>query len=215
MRAAGPPLDLGGRGFRLPQLELSPEKVLVAANVLSLSRGVAALGLLAMSLAGASVLALLLVAAAMWSTDAIDGWVARRGWARGARPRLDGAALDPLMDDVAFACGFLILFGEGVVPLWFVAGLFVSRILFALIRTTGLAYDQPFARPLPVTKLNGAVLAIGQLLLLAHLSSSGSFLDSDAFVVATIATMTATTIYSVVQFAARRHGRLLLRLLTP
>lgn len=215
MRAASPSLDLGGRGLPLPDLELSPERSLVAANLLSLSRGVAALALVAMSLAGASTLSLLIVAAAMWSTDALDGWVARRAWARGARRRRDGAALDPLMDDVAFLCGFLILLGEGVAPLWFVAGLLVSRVLFALIRTVGLAYEQPFAAPLLVTKLNGAVLAVGQLLLLAHLAFPSSFLGGDALVVVAIATMTATTAFSVIQFAARKHGHLLARLLTP
>lgn len=216
MRTANPPLDLGGRGVRLPRLELSPEKALVAANALSLSRGIAALGILAMSLAGAPAIAVLAVASAMWLTDALDGWVARRGWARGARRRVDGEALDPLMDDVAFVCGFLVLFGADAVPLWFVAGLLVSRILFALIRMAGLAYAEPFfARPLLVTKFNGAVLAIGQLLLFAHIAFPDTLAGSDGLALVAVATMTATTTYSVVQFAVRRHGRLLARLLTP
>jgi phosphatidylglycerophosphate synthase len=216
MRTANPPLDLGTRGVRIPQLELGPEKALVVANSLSLSRGIAALGLLAMSLAGASAIAVLLVASAMWLTDALDGWVARRGWARGARPRIDGAVLDPLMDDVAFVCGFLVLLVADAVPLWFVAGLLVSRVLFALVRMTSLAYAEPsFARPLLVTKCNGAVLAIGQLLLLAHVGFPNTLIGSDGLALAIVATMAATTIYSVVQFAVRTHGRLLVRLLTP
>lgn len=215
MRVASPPLELGGRGLSRPRLSLSPRELLVAANALSLSRGVAALVILGLSLTGAPPAALLAIASAMWLTDALDGWVARRGWERGARRRLDGAALDPLMDDVAFVCGFLILFGAGVVPLWFVAGLFVSRVLFALIRMTGLAYGESFGYPLLATKLNGAVLALGQLVLLAHMSFSSTFLAGDALVVAAIGTMTATTTYSVARFAVRRHGRLLGRLLVP
>jgi phosphatidylglycerophosphate synthase len=216
MRTASPPLDLGGRGIRLPALTIRPEKILVAANALSLSRGIAALIILALSLAGVSPIVVLAVAGPMWLTDALDGQVARAGWRRGARRRLDGAALDPLMDDVAFVCGFLILLEAGVAPLWFVAGLLASRVLFALIRMVGLSFTEPFfARPLFVTKFNGAVLAIGQLLLLAHMALPATFFGSDWLVTVAIATMTTTTIYSVVQFAARKHGRLLVRLLAP
>lgn len=216
MPTASPPLEFGGRRIGRVRFELSPRRMLVAANALSLSRGFAALGILAMTLAGVSVVAVLLVAAAMWLTDVLDGWVARRAWDRGARKRTDGEVLDPLMDDVAFVCGFLILFGAGVVPLWFVAGLLVSRVVFALIRMAGLADSETFyAGPLPITKFNGVVLALGQLLLLAHLGFSNPVFAGDALAAATIAVMTASTVCSVVQFAVRRHGRLLARLLTP
>lgn len=216
MRIATPPLDLGSQEIGFPRLSLSPEKILVAANALSLSRGVMALGILVLSLAGVSPVLVLAIAGPMWLTDAIDGRVAKAGWRRGARARLDGAALDPLMDDVAFVCGFLILLEAGVAPLWFVAGLLASRVLFALIRMVGLSFSEPFfARPLLITKLNGAVLAIGQLLLLAHVALPATFFGGDWLVTIAIAAMTATTIYSVIQFAARKHGRLLARLLTP
>ncbi|MEX2105619.1 MAG: CDP-alcohol phosphatidyltransferase family protein [Solirubrobacterales bacterium] len=189
--------------------------MLVAANILSLSRGFAAVAIFLMSLAGASAVVVLSVASAMWITDALDGWVARRGHSRGATVRTDGAALDPLMDDLAFISGFLVLLGAGAVPLWFVAGLLGSRVLFALIRITGLAHEQPFARSEPVTKLNGVVLASGQLLLLAHVGFPGSFVGSEALATALIAAMAATTAYSIFQFAFWKHGRVLIRLLTP
>jgi phosphatidylglycerophosphate synthase len=190
--------------------------MLVLANALSLSRGIAALAILASSLAGAPMIAVLAVAAPMWLTDALDGRVARRGWDRGALRRIDGAALDPLMDDIAFVCGFLILFGAGVVPLWFLALLLVTRILFALIRMLSLGDAEPlFALPLLATKINGAVLAVGQLLLLSHLAFPSTVFGSDALVTGVIGTMSLTTTYSVYRFAIRRHARLLARLLVP
>lgn len=216
MRTATPPLDLGSQEIGFPRLALSPEKTLVAANALSLSRGGAALVVLLLSLAGVSPIAVLAIAGPMWLTDAIDGRIARAGWRRGARRRLDGAALDPLMDDVAFISGFLILLDAGVAPLWFVAGILASRVLFALIRMVGLSFTEPFfARPLFITKFNGAVLAVGQLLLLAHVALPATFFGGDWLVTVAIAAMTATTIYSVIQFAVLKHGRLLARLLTP
>jgi phosphatidylglycerophosphate synthase len=215
MRTANPSVELGHRGVHLPLPTIAPKKVLVAANALSLSRGVAAVGLFVMSLAGASAVAVLAVASAMWFTDALDGWVARKGHDRGAKPRTDGAALDPLMDDLAFICGFLVLLSTHAVPLWFVAGLLASRVLFALIRITGLAHAEPFARSEPVTKFNGAVLAIGQLLLLAHVAFPSAFVGSHGLARVVVAAMTLTTTYSVVQFAFRKHGRVLARLLTP
>lgn len=219
MRTA-PPVDLTSQGFsvrlfglRLPTI--APRKMLVAANLLSLSRGVAAVAIFVMSLVGASPVAVLAVASAMWLTDALDGQVARTGWKLGARARTDGAALDPLMDDLAFIGGFLVLLNAGVVPLWFVAGLLASRVLFALIRMTGLAHEEVFAQSVLVTKVSGAVLSIGQLLLLAHVGFPGTFIGGDWLVVPVIATMTAMTVISVFQFGIRQHGRVLLRLLTP
>ena len=215
MRTANPPLDLGRRRVALakPSLAIGPRQVLVVANLLSLSRGVAAIAIFIMSLAGASPIAVLVVACVMWPTDALDGWVARRGHGRGAPARTDGAALDPLMDDLAFISGFLVLLGAGAVPLWFVAGLLGSRVLFALIRITGLAHEQPFAKSEPVTKMNGIILAVGQLLLLAHVAFPD--VGSDGLDAAVIALMTAATAYSIFRFAFLKHGRVLVRLLTP
>lgn len=215
MRTAHPTVDLGTRGVRLPELTIAPEKLLVVANALSLSRGIAALGVLVMSLAGAPAAIVLAVASLMWLTDVLDGHVARMAWRRGARSRTDGAALDPMMDDLAFICGFLVLLEAGVAPLWFVAGLLSSRVLFAVIRFTTLAHGEPFARPQPVTKLNGAVLAVGQLLLLAHAGLPRTIAGGNGLVIAVIAVMTATTVYSVVRFAIGKHGRVLAQLLTP
>lgn len=214
MRIANPPVGVDNRGIHLPDLAIGPERMLVVANILSLSRGVAAVAIFLMSLVGASAVAILAVASAMWLTDALDGLVARKGHRRGARKRTDGAALDPLMDDMAFISGFLVLLAAGVVPLWFVAGLLASRVLFALVRITGLAHKEHFARSSLVTKFNGAVLAIGQLLLLAHVGFPATLVGSDGLAVAVIALMTATTAYSVVKFAFGKHGHVLARLLT-
>lgn len=212
MRLAAPPVGLEKGRLWLPVLAAAhPARMLVIANLVSLSRGVAALALLAMSIAGVPAVALLAVATGMWVTDAVDGRIARLGWDLGARPRTDGAALDPLMDDVAFVCGFLVLLDVGAVPLWFVACLLASRVLFALIRFVGLIHDGQFATPQRVTKLNGAVLAVGQILLLAHVAFPDAVGASAALSI--IAVMTATTTYSVVRFALLRHGRLLARLL--
>jgi phosphatidylglycerophosphate synthase len=215
MPTANPPLSSPSRAIHIPRLEdLSPERVLVLANALTLWRGIAALGILIMGIAGAPWIAMFALAVPMWVTDVLDGAVARRGWKRGAQPRIDGKALDPMMDDVAFVCGFLVLFGAGAVPLWFVAGLLVSRVLFALLRMLSLAYDESFARPLFATKFNGVFLALGQLLLFAHLGLPETVIGNDAFATAAIAAMTATTAYSVTRFAIHRHGRLLARLLS-
>lgn len=215
MRTAHPTVDLGTRGVRLPELTIAPERLLVLANALSLSRGVAALGVLVMSLAGVSPVVVLALASLMWLTDILDGQVARRAWKRGARRRTDGAALDPMMDDMAFICGFLVLLEAGVVPLWFVGGLLASRVLFAVIRFTVLAHGEPFARPQLVTKFNGAVLAVGQLLLLAHAGLPRTIIGGDGLILPVIAVMTATTVYSVARFAVSKHGRVLAQLLTP
>jgi phosphatidylglycerophosphate synthase len=214
MRSANPPVHLESRGIHLSAPRIGPRQMLVAANALSLSRGVAAVGIFVMSLAGASAAAMLAVASVMWLTDAVDGWVARRGHRRGASARTDGAALDPLMDDLAFIGGFLVLLSAGVVPLWFVAALLASRVIFALVRITGLAYKEPFARSELVTKISGAVLAIGQLLLLAHLAFPDSLVGGAGLVTVVIAVMTLTTTYSLICFALWKHGHVLKRLLT-
>lgn len=214
MRGANPSVGLSSRHLRLPSLAQAPERALVAANALSLSRGVMAVGIFAMSAAGASPLAVLAVASVMWLTDALDGKVARWGWKRGATPRTDGAALDPLMDDLAFVAGFLALLNVGVVPLWFVAGLLGARILFSLIRLVGLAHRERFAKSQPITKLSGAVLAIGQLVLLADVTFPETPVGGDALIPTVIAVMTLTTAYSVAWFVGK-HSRVLTRLLTP
>jgi len=217
VRSLGSSVDPLARGLRLQDSVLSPERELVAANAISLSRGIAALALLALALAGEWGLPLLLVAGAMWLTDAIDGYVARHAQHRGARERVDGKILDPLMDDVAFICGFLALLVVGAAPLWFVAALLVCRVLFALIRMLGLAERRvSFAGPTLVTKASGAVLAVGQLLLLAQVVLPASpFFGSSGIRIAALAAMTAITTCSVAYFAVYRHGHLLRRLLTP
>ena len=216
MRTANPPLYVGRRPLTLRLPYVGPRQALVAANALSLSRGVLALAIFGMSLAGASIVAILAIACAMWLTDTLDGMVARGAVGRDATAaRVDGAALDPLMDDVAFIAGFLILLDANAVPLWFVGALLPCRVLFALIRVAGLAHhEEEFAKALPITKISGTTLAIGQLMLMAHVAFPATLFGHEAVAVAAIVAMTVTTAISVTYFAVRRHGRTLARLLT-
>ncbi|HEX8205297.1 MAG TPA: CDP-alcohol phosphatidyltransferase family protein [Solirubrobacteraceae bacterium] len=190
----------------------APARLLVAANVLSLSRGVLAVALFAGAVVGAEIWVLVAIATVMWATDALDGVVARAGHRAGALPRADGAALDPMMDDLGFIAGFLILLDADVIPLAFAAFVFAARVTFAVIRFTGLTRQMEFARSEPLTKLNGATLAICQILLLIHMGASGGVLATEAFAASLILVMTATTLVSVAHFVGRRHGRLLLDL---
>lgn len=205
----------------VPSLWIAPRRLLVLANAVSLSRGLLAAVLAAAYLAGVRGVALAGVAVVMWATDVADGHIARLGHARGARRRLDGQALDPLMDDLGFVAGFLILFDAGLVPLWFVVALLASRTVFCVIRVVGLTHvvdhrlDATFARSLRLTKLNGVALGCGQIVLLLALAGTDAGLSSHTISTAVVAVMALTTSISVVQFVVRTHWRTLARLLQP
>jgi phosphatidylglycerophosphate synthase len=230
MPSANPTIEHGRHGIRqgirlywtrlarvneLVSLKLiSPEKLLVLANALSLARGIAAIALFTAGLAGASATALVAIASPMWITDFADGRVARKGHNRGLGQRIDGAALDPLMDDLGFIAGYLVLLAATAIPLWFVGALLGSRVLFALIRLAGLAQDpEQFAFSDPVTKTNGAALAIGQVVLLAHLMSPHFIVGTDRLAVISAVLLTVTNTCAVLYFAIGKHGRVIGRLL--
>ncbi len=167
------------------------------ANVVSLSRGLLAVVLLLLYYAGVSNGVLVCCAGMMWLTDAADGWIARRYGSS-----TSGKIIDPLMDDLALLSGFLILLYETAVPLWFVAFLVASRVLFSLVRFVGLEQSGKFAGSRPITKLSGACLAVGQCLLLAGLGYSSQI----------VVAMTAVLCASMYVFLVRQHGKVLLGL---
>lgn len=167
------------------------------ANVVSLSRGLLAVVLLLLYWAGVSNEVLACCAVVMWLTDAVDGWAARR---YGSSP--GGKIIDPLMDDLALFIGFAILLDASAVPLWFLAVLVTSRVLFSLVRTIGLAQSGKFAGSRPITKLSGACLAVGQCLLLASVGNSTHI----------VVIMTILLCVSMYVFLIRQHGRVLLGL---
>jgi cardiolipin synthase len=85
-------------------------------------------------------------------SDALDGWIARRG----ARSRL-GAVLDPLADKLLLACMYVVLAATRLLPEW-LAILVVFRDLLIVGGIALLAYlghVVPIA-PLPLSKANTA-----------------------------------------------------------
>ncbi|HST32449.1 MAG TPA: CDP-alcohol phosphatidyltransferase family protein [Solirubrobacteraceae bacterium] len=201
---------------------LRPRKLLVVANALSLARGISAMALFAAGFAGASPVALVAIASPMWITDFADGRVARKGHKALAKAlvtrRIDGAALDPLMDDVAYIAGYFVLLSVNAIPLWFVGALLGTRVLFALVRLGGLAQHRDpdrFAFSDPITKVNGATLAIGQLLLLAHLTSPHLLIGTSELAVATAIALTIANTCTLIYFAAFEHRQVFVDLLTP
>lgn len=193
------------RGFDVAVPRPRPAQFLVVANMLSLSRGLLAVALFVLGVADVPMWIIIAVGGVMWSTDVLDGLVARAGHRRGAEPRSDGAALDPMMDDLGFIAGFLILLDAGAIPIAFAAFLFASRVVFAVVRFARLAQESTFAASEPITKANGATLAGCQLLLLAHLGSSGGFIASNSFAMSLVVVMTITSVISVLHFVCRRH----------
>ncbi len=181
------------------------------ANRLSLSRGLFAILLFVLYSLGVNGWLLLACAVLMWSTDALDGAVARVGIKRGAHQGSDGQMLDPLMDDTALFAGFLILLDSKVVPVWFVLLVAFSRVMFSLVRQLGLAHNQRFARSQLYTKLSGASLAAGQCILLINVNQE-QILSRDAVFVL-ICIMTATLLISIYSFLVKQNRKLLINLL--
>lgn len=194
-------------------IRLNPSQALVLANAISLSRGLLAVLLFACGFAGVSPAVLVFLAAVMWTTDWLDGVVARYGHRRGARPRDDGAALDPLIDDLAFVSASFVLLELGGIPLWFVAALLASRVLFMLVRITGVLNGKAFAAAEPLTKLSGFILAVGQVALLARIAWPESAFAASVSEASVVAVMTTVLTASVIHFAVIRHGRSLVFLL--
>ncbi len=201
---------------------LQPRKLLIVANALSLARGMSAMALFAAGFAGASPAVLVAIASPMWVTDFADGRIARKGHKALARAlvprRIDGAALDPLMDDVAYVAGYFVLLSVNAIPLWFVGALLGTRVLFALVRLGGLAQHRDpdqFAFSDPITKINGATLAVGQVVLLAHLIFPRFLIGTDGLSVASAIVLIAADTCTLIYFAAFKHRQVFVDLLTP
>jgi phosphatidylglycerophosphate synthase len=191
------------------------ESLLVLANGITLLRLLLSVSMVAVdAIFGRGALDVLLwMTCAIWVSDVLDGGVARAGMGNDVEQRRDGETLDPLVDDFAYTAGFVVLLSVGAVPAWLVAMVIMSRSLFAMIRMVTLAQGLPFARPLPVTKAMGVVLASGQIGLLWALAKPHSLL-ADHTVSLTIWTMMAAACaVAIIQFAAK-HGEIVRSLLT-
>ena len=112
------------------------------------------------------------------------------------------------MDDIALSVGFAVLLDASVAPLWFVAGLATSRVLFSLVRKIGLVRGSEFAKPQVFTKLSGMCLAIGQCLLLANIDNA-----HQASIDITIGVMSAVLCLSMYTLLVNQHGAILIGLL--
>lgn len=145
------------------------EQIAVLANRLSSTRFllVIALAVVASLSSGRLTALAATLVIAMWLTDVVDGPLARMGQRLGATLRPEGQAIDPVIDDFAYAVGFVILLDRGLVPLAFVALVVTTRCAFTLIRIVGLAQGRPFARPRRSGKLMGVCLGLGQIVLFA------------------------------------------------
>lgn len=191
------------------------ERLVVLANAVSISRLALSIALipvyeLAGSAASAAALAMVCL---IWASDIVDGRIARAGHRRGARPRRDGQVIDPLVDDFAYAAGFLVLLSAGMVPLWFVSLVILSRCLFGIVRMVGLNHGRPFASPRLVTKLKGVAFGGGQIALFAAMAWPQSPLAATPTTNALIAMMTTVCAVAIAEFVVRVNWRVLRDLL--
>lgn len=149
-------------------------RLLAAANRLSLARLAFVCLLGAVAAGHPATISWLEVGliATLWTTDVLDGRLARRGQSLGAAPRADGRALDPVIDDAAYVVGFAVLLAAGIIPLWFLALVAITRSVFTLTRLTGSAQGHSFARPRITGKVKGVALAGGQCALAALAAAS-------------------------------------------
>lgn len=190
------------------------ERLVVLANAVSLSRLALSIVLIpAYELVGTANAVVLAMVCLIWASDIVDGRLARAGHRRGARPRRDGQVIDPLVDDFAYAAGFLVLLSAGMVPLWFVALAVLSRCLFAIVRMIGLNQGRPFATPRLATKLKGVAFGGGQIMLFAAMTWPQGPLAASSTRYALIAAMTAVCAVAIAEFVVRINWRVLRDLL--
>jgi phosphatidylglycerophosphate synthase len=191
------------------------ERLVVLANAVSLSRLVLSIALipvyeLASSSANSAVLTMVCL---IWVSDIVDGRLARAGHRRGAQPRRDGQVIDPLVDDFAYAAGFLILLSAAMVPLWFVSLVILSRCLFGIVRMVGLNHGRPFSSPRLITKVKGVAFAGGQVALFAAMALPQSPLAETPTADVLIGVMTAVCLVAIAQFVVRVNWAVLRDLL--
>ncbi len=173
-----------------PGLAAAPDdaRIVTAANVITAGR-ICAVPLAAwLVLRGQAAVAFWVFAAAGLS-DAIDGWLARRG----GGSRL-GACLDPIADKALVITLALTLAAIGALPVWLVL-LVAGRDVLILGGVAGMAIrGRPLAiRPLPFSKFNTAL----QIALLALvLSNLGRLVDASPEITAMIWIVTFTTLAS-------------------
>lgn len=187
------------------------------ANAVSLSRLVLSIALIPVyELAGSGAnVAVFWMVCLIWASDIADGRIARAGYRRGAHLRRDGQALDPLVDDFAYAAGFLVLLSADMVPLWFVALVMASRCLFGIVRMVGLSHGKPFARPKRVTKIKGVAFGVGQIALFGALAYPQSPFGAEIVGNLLIGAMTAVCLVAIAEFVVRANWQVLRDLLKP
>ena len=137
----------------------------------------------------------LFVAAAV--SDALDGWLARRG---GGSPL--GAMLDPAADKLLLVCMFVTLAAVQVLPDW-IAILVVFRdvLIVGGVVLLWLTGAPPRIRPILVSKVNTAL----QLVLVGAALAWAAFGEPGAVVVSVLVWATAAT--TVASGAAYVAGR--------
>jgi phosphatidylglycerophosphate synthase len=176
------------------------------ANAVSLGRFAGAVLLLAVYLVAGNDgwVAAFWIVCVIWLSDIADGRIAREARRRGGTRR-DGQALDALVDDFAYAAGFLVLMDAGVVPLWFVTLALMSRTLFALVRMVSLVQGREFPAPRTATKLKGLAFGGGQIVLFASLAYPRSSPHGDIVTDLALAGMTTACVIAILVFVVRTH----------
>ena len=178
------------------------ERLLAWANRLTLSRLalVIALGIASAATAGSISSLTVVLLTCIWLSDVVDGPLARRGQRLGAAPRRDGQALDPVVDDLAYAVGFVVLCEVGLVPLGFVLLVLLVRCTFTLTRIVGLTQDRPFPRPRITGKVMGVTLGLGQCCLAAGAAWTLAPFDQDGAQTVILVVMTTTCAIALADF---------------
>lgn len=194
---------------RAERLQLLANQVTLARLLLVAALAVAAAGAGGI---GASAAALVI---AIWLTDIVDGPLARLGRPPGVRSRPEGQALDPVVDDFAYAIGFAVLFGAGLIPLAFLALVIATRCIFTLVRIAGLAMGMPFPRPRISGKAMGISLGCGQIALFAAAAGLLGGAEPDAFKAPLVWAMAGACLVGLVDFLQANRGVIAAAFLQP
>jgi len=184
-----------------PRQKERAERLQLLANQVTLARLLLVATLAAVvGIAGRIDVAAVLLVVAIWLTDVVDGPLARLGRPPGMASRPEGQALDPVVDDFAYAIGFVVLFGEELVPLALLTLVIATRCIFTVIRITGLAMGRPFAKPRVSGKAMGVSLGLGQIALFAAAAGVMSSVSPSTFKAPLIWAMGLACVIGLVDF---------------
>jgi phosphatidylglycerophosphate synthase len=178
------------------------EQLTVLANRLTLTRFLLVVALAAVASLSPRLTALAAaLVIAIWLTDVVDGPLARIGQRLGAAPRPEGQVIDPVVDDFAYAIGFVILLDRGLVPPAFVVLVVTTRCAFTLIRIVGLAQGRAFARPRRSGKLMGVCLGLGQIVIFSGAAGLAPGFDWESFREALVWLMSTSCAVALLDFS--------------